>query len=420
MDGWNLDSLGRKCSMRRDHQMVRWCKLVPVGMPSFEILHSFSSLQTLQVLLQSVPSTPVLSCQEAVCNGRRDSFNVMDAVSHALVADAPLPISLLSELGKGPLRKALADLSSDDSVARNLSLWLKLVQTASSPQVTDKHITAASNALCVYLSCSIRSPSSELGQFVLTREVWFEAFHCSQKAFDDGKTKPAFQILDVLCDLLPKLSNPDLVTDIVEKASLPLVRTIVLASPRSAIKKACLVLSCFLRRTPLIQQLGNMIERCVQENEYAWEQRLSEHNIVAADVWGTWKSSTSHLFLALTLAMIDLDTRSAALKMCSVLCNTSEDNPAAPDLQPVLQHVVELYLDRNHAALGSFAENVLPVILHNKEKLLSFIQPYATSCRNDSSRMALFIATIKVGKTKSILSETGMCKCSCKRLDYDH
>ena len=337
----------------------------------------------------------------------------MDAVSRALLEGVPLPVSLLSELGQCSLRQALLDASPDQDVACMLSLWPKLVQTASSPRVNDKHITAASNAVCVYLSCAGASPFTEFSQFVLSEEVWFQAFHCAQKAFDDGKAKPAFQIMEILCDLLQKLTNPNLVAHILEKASLPLVRIILLASPRSDIKKACLLLSCFHRKTPLIQYLDQTVTRSVRENHHAWKLRLSEHNIALADVSTSEEESTIHLFLALIFAMVDLDTRSAALKLCSVFNNDAMvAAAAATDVERLVEQVVRLYFDRNHSAMGTVGENVLPVILHTKGKLISFVQPYASSCRKNASKMALFIAILKVGRLKAILSESGMCNCS--------
>lgn len=331
----------------------------------------------------------------------------MDPISLALSEDIPLPISVLSDLGKGSLRKALADAVSGQTTTHLLRLWPKLVLTAGSPQVNDKHITAASNALCVYLAGGRLSTVTEIQQYVSSEGVWLEAFQCAHKAFNDGKTKPAFQIMETLCDLLQQLGEPRLVNEILKMASLPLVRIILLASPRSEVKKACLMLSCLHRRTPLYGLLDEMLLQCLQHHDYSWRQRLSEHNISIFDVSTHNKGSIAHLLLALILAMVDLDTRTAALKLCSVLCNSAVENTATGGLQSVVERVIQLYLERNHTAMGNYAECVLPVILDNKEKLISFIRPYAISCRDDTSRMALFIAILKVGRSKAILSESG-------------
>ncbi|KAJ9608869.1 hypothetical protein H2200_006640 [Cladophialophora chaetospira] len=331
----------------------------------------------------------------------------MDPVSFALSEDLPLPISILSNLGKGSLRLALLGATNDEDVARILGLWPKLILTASSPQVNDKHITAASNALCVYIACGRSSTVTKLQQYVSSQKVWFEAFQCAHRAFNDGKTKPAFQIMETLCDLLQKPTMDSIPhQDTLEKASLPLVRTILLAAPRSEVKKACLVLSCMHRRMPLHEILDRLVSRCLQENDYAWRQRLTDHNISLSDLSTILKGSITQFFLALILAMVDLDTRSAALKLCSVLSGHAVQQPGAYDLQGVVERVIQLYLEKNNTAIGGYAENILPDILDNQTKLISFIQPYATSCRDDSSRMALFLAILKVGRAKAILSES--------------
>ncbi|OAP59455.1 hypothetical protein AYL99_06753 [Fonsecaea erecta] len=104
--------------------------------------------------------------------------------------------------------------------------------------------------------------------------------------------------------------------------------------------------------------------------------------------------------------MTDLDTRSAALKACSMLCSDASKPTASSTLQALTELAIKLYLERNREALGEFAENILPVILDRKEKFMAFIQPYSRSCHESGSRMALFIAILKVGRAKSILTDS--------------
>ncbi|KIW73054.1 hypothetical protein PV04_01201 [Phialophora macrospora] len=330
----------------------------------------------------------------------------MDPISRALSAELPLSISLLSELGRGSLKKYLINAADGQEVARLLSLWPKLVFTASSPQVNDKHITAASNALCVYLTGASMSPAVDLRHHIISQDAWFEAFRCAHKAFDDGKTKPAFQIMETVCDLFLKLDDTTASVEILQRASLPLIEIIMLASPRSDLKKASLMLACFHRRTPLLPLLDEMVLKCVGENDYAWRERLVEHHITLSDVSSIGSGSIPHLFLALIFAMVDLDTRSAALKLCTLLCDDSHRNTDVPNTRSITERSIELYLERNHAALGSFAEDVLPIILDKQEKLIAFARRYASSCRDRAANMALFVAVLKAGRAKGMLSES--------------
>ncbi|EXJ64489.1 hypothetical protein A1O7_00825 [Cladophialophora yegresii CBS 114405] len=330
-----------------------------------------------------------------------------EPLSRALAEEVPLSISLLSELGKGSLRRDLINTVDGQGITRLLSLWPKLVLTASSPQVNDNHITVASNALCVYLNGGSMSPAAELRKHVISQDAWFAAFQCAHKAFNEGKAKPANQILETLCDLFSKLDD-SMASVVLNRASLPLLKIVLLASPRSDIKKACLMLAYLHRRTPLLPLLDALVLQCVNENDYAWRQRLAEHHIRISDVSNIGKGSIPHLFVALIFAMVDLDTRSAALKLCTFLCDDSHRNTDVSNTRAVVERSIELYLERNHAALGTFAEHVLPMILDKKEKLIAFTQRYASSCYDKGANMAIFIAVLKAGRAKGILSEAEM------------
>lgn len=336
----------------------------------------------------------------------------MDVISRALASEIPLPISILSELGRGSLRRSLNNGPPDLSVLQSPALWHKLVLTAINPQVSDKHITAASNALCVFLNSGAASEVVVVRNFVFSQETWFDAFQCAHKAFNDGKTKPALQIMETLCDLFQGMNDQDAASRILNRASLPLIRIILLSSPRSELKKACLMLSYLLRKASILSHVEELVQKCIEAHSFAWMKRLSEHNITHRDVSDIYKDGITSLFFALIFAAVDLDTRTAALKLCSVLCNANHFEGENSSFQILAERVIQLYLERNHGSLGDFAENVLPVIVSNKERFMAFIQPYASSCHEDSSRMSLFLAALKVGRAKNILSEPGTCNCS--------
>ncbi|KIW77936.1 hypothetical protein Z517_07769 [Fonsecaea pedrosoi CBS 271.37] len=331
--------------------------------------------------------------------------NNMDPISCAISTEVPLPISLLSELGRGSLRAALGNVDGTQDVSGMLIIWHKLVLTATSPRVADKHMTAAANALCVYLHGAAQSNAVSLREFVLSHDVWFEVYHCVHKAFHDGKTKRAKQIMETLCELLALQNDPEVIAEVLRRTSLPLVRVVLLSLPRSEIKKACLILAFLFRKTPLLEQLDQLIQNCRDENRLLWTQRLSQHNLTMSDTSSIGQGNIPHFLLALIFAMTDLDTRSGAIKVCSLLCSESTKSTTSSGLQVPAERAIQLYLERNHAVLGDFAENVLPVILDSKQKFMAFVQPYSKSCQESGPRTALFIAILKVGRAKSILTE---------------
>lgn len=326
----------------------------------------------------------------------------------ALEAPVPLPISILSGLGRGYLRDIFR-APDEEQVRQIIALWPKLVLTAKASQVLDKHITSASNALCVYLNCGIASSVPAVQDLVLSRETWFEAFQCAHKAFDDGKTKPAFQIMETLCDIVRKMSDQETVAEILESATLPLIRTVLLSSPRSDVKKACLMLSCLLRRSAIGESLELFIQQSTVQDLLRWNQQLLKHNISPSEVLCIGNGKMASLFLALIFASMDADTGSAAMKLYSTLCVRNAEQSDSANLQIISEQAVELYLEKNHEALGDFTQNVLPVMLGNRETFMAFVNPRCRSCRQSESAFALFLSSLRVGISKNLLSDAGMC-----------
>lgn len=332
----------------------------------------------------------------------------MNTIKEALVAESPLQIPLLSDLGRGALRAFFARPSDFQSHEDAVPiLWHKLVSTARSPQVLDKHLTSAANALCVFLLAGTSSTVPEVKEFVLTKRTWFEAFQCVHKAFNDGKYKPAFQVLDALCDLVQQMDQKHLNHSLLSDAAVPLIKTVLLASPRSDVKKACQFLTCLIRRTKLTAVLPAYVSSALCDNLTIWHRRLAAYNITPADIQDSGPGQVSSFLLALTFSMNDLDTRSSALKLCSTLCGQEEDIPEWLDRQSQVETVIKLFLERNYASLGVFAEYVLPVILNDKDRLVTFVAPYIVLARHHDSRAAILLAALKVGRTMSMLSEPG-------------
>ncbi len=209
--------------------------------------------------------------------------------------------------------------------------------------------------------------------------------------------------------MLQKMSGEDSIVDILTTATLPLFTIILLCSPRSDLKKACLMLTCFCRKTPIIDHLERLIRETIAKHPLPWEQRLMRHNITTTDVSEIGNGSMPSLLLALILASIDIDIRSTATKTFSVLCSRASGQPNGADLQTLAERVVGLYLERNHEARGEFAQNVLPVVLSDKTRFMAFVESKTSSCRNGEAELALFLSTLRVGASNNTLSETGMC-----------
>ncbi|KIV81025.1 hypothetical protein PV11_08478 [Exophiala sideris] len=348
--------------------------------------------------------TLVTPCSSGPVPQNPSPMTSTDLMSTALEAEVPLPISILSDLGRGYLRK-IFKANDEDKVRQIIALWPKLVLTAKAPQVHDKHVTAASNALCVYLNCGLTSDVPAIQDLILSREAWFDALQCAHKAFDDGKTKPAFQIMETLCDVLRKMSDQEKIAEILRSATLPLIRNVLLPSPQSEVKKSCLMISCLYRKNLIGVSLESFVQQSTADHFLRWNQRLVKHNISPADVSCVENDTMASIFLALIFASIDVDTRSAAMKLYSFLCTSDAEEPAGTSLQITAERVIELYLEKNHESLGDFAQNVLPLVLCDRERFMAFIEPRCHSCCQNESTLALFLLSLRVGVQKNLLSD---------------
>lgn len=333
----------------------------------------------------------------------------MDAITEVLSAEPPLQLPLLIQLGTGGLRSFLDGVTPSQINKTAVSqVWCKLISTVRSSQVVDKHLTAAANALCVFLLTSASSRAPEVKEFILTQQAWFDAFQCVHKAFNDNKPKPAFQVLEALCAICQQLEEKKQISQILKNATLPLIRTVLLASPRPDLKKACLMLSCFVRRTDLATLLSDCISSILLDNDLEWKQRLAIYNITTEDVEACGPEKVYPFLVALTFTMNDLDTRTAALKLCSALCIQDTRSVESLSLQYNVERAIKLFLEKNHNSLGYFAEYVLPLMLSSQDSLFSFIEPYVNSPYKDESKVAILLAALKVGRIATMLSEVGM------------
>jgi len=331
----------------------------------------------------------------------------MEVIDNALTTDAPLSIRVVSELGKSSLQLYFSRKLGDLVLDHTHLLWNKLILTALSSQVTDKHLTAACNALCVFLTCASSSKNVQVEQFALSRSVWFDALSSAHRAFNSGKSKPALQVLETLCQMIRRQPEKEVADGVLREATLPLLRIVLLGTPRAELKKACIMLSCLLQRTPLFDQLVSLATDSLTDVRLGWEDRLSRHNIRAADIQASTDHALAPLLLSLICAMVELDTRSAALKLSSALNTVHPDSSTSTDLNILAGRMIELFLEKNDMVVGDFTDHVLPAILDDAAKFGAWVKHCGLRSRKDPARLTIFLSVLRAGRVKKFVSEDG-------------
>ena len=335
-----------------------------------------------------------------------------------LASPAPLKQSTLSDLGRHGLRSYLLGNEHVPQLDDVKVLWDRLVETALAQNVKDKHLTAACNCVSVFLLSTVSSGSSEIRHFGYSSVIWFQGFDCVQKALNDGKTKPALQVLETLAFMLNEHSDKGTAETILRQSALRAVENIITENPRGSIKSSCIIISCFLRRTSISQHLDSLLTQLLKKVSNGWEQRQLQNNVQLDMTTLEAVPGLSAFFLALLFAINNLETRSAALKVFVQLCQADETTNDGPRRVQSAADMIRLFLDHNDSALNDFSDNVLPVIIDNLAHLATFLELYRPRLRSKEQQIVLFLSVLKVGRTKKLILEHGTSSCPQSRLHH--
>ncbi len=330
----------------------------------------------------------------------------MSTIQSVLDAGPPIAQQTLAELSKGSLREHLHGQSAA-SVPQDIeALWYCLVCSALSEEATEKYLTTVCNSISVFLLGAASSPLSGVKQFATSGKVWFEGFDCAHKAFHGGKTKPALQVLETLAQLLRKHPDHALASNILQRSSQGMLTTLFTGTPGGQIKSVCIALTCLIKKTRLLRMLEDVVAESLDQVSSSWK-RLQLENCIQLPYSFAQQSRSRHLFLALLFAVRKLETRSAALKLFSLLLHSEDWTRGCRPAQSAAE-VIELFLREDAASLGDFADNVIPVIMDDQTKYQTFRDLYKPNEVCLESRLILYLSVIKAGRLKKFLSEDGM------------
>lgn len=332
----------------------------------------------------------------------------MDPLDNLLKHDTPLDQPTLSILAKSTLRKGLVDRDGLLSSDRVKATWLKLLTTGLDSTVTDRHLTAACNCIAVFLLNAASSQSEVVRSFAFAPQTWFQGYDCAWKAFSDGKTKPALQVLETLSHLLSEHPRPEVSLSVLKDSAAGLLKIILTGTPQKHIKISCVALSCYLRTTSFQVELVDILEDVLSQVSNSCKRYQGRNNVSPDVLMSTRPSGMQVLLLALLFAARNLETRSASLKVLVQLCRFTENDQSSQNYTTWAAQMFQIFISNNTDALGDFADNVLPVILDQQLRFDTFLGTYQIHKDSTAQQIVLWLAVLKIGKLKKYIAESGI------------
>ena len=320
---------------------------------------------------------------------------------------APIDQAYLSELSRGLLRQYLHGQYDTPSLVEVDLLWQYLVASTFTRDSSEKYLTAACNCISVFLVSAASSPLADVKDFPMSGEdVWEDAFRCALKAFEGGKTKPALQVLETLAQLLRECPDKTAASERLHDISEELLRVLFIGHPSLPIKTACIAITCFLKKTNLLAQLEDTLAKILNQVSCSWKERQLHNGVSVGDLLHE-PSCARHLFLALLFAVRSLETRSAALRLFTLLLQADDWTRDSSPTQSAAD-MIELFIKQDTDSMGDFADNIISVILDDKARFQTFVDLYRPDNACPESKLVLYLHVLKAGRLKRFLSEAGI------------
>jgi hypothetical protein len=350
--------------------------------------------------------------------------------------DSNLPFTLLSHdlllsMGHGGLKAYFDEEDSPRNRLQKISrIWQDLLTTTKSTAVTDRHLTAACNALCVFLECACSSPLQYVRDFGMARETWLQCFGAILESFEEGKVKPMRQVLITLANILAH--NPDHdVSSSIRKDILIQMTSIILLGETGHVKAALVAMELFIRKVFSFHEVLQCIEYCVHSRQVEWSRRLAAFGVekavsdlpVSASLSDTGSvepdyRTTIAFVLSILMALLSRDTQSAAIALYktystaliasgkgyhiySVSTLKKGERLGAGHVDNHLRAnqsrwivLVQTFLEVYPAALTPFTDFLFPAVFKHDP---NGYKEYADTLHKDDSSLINLLAVIQVG-----------------------
>jgi hypothetical protein len=207
----------------------------------------------------------------------RNSYFKAYLDSEALVT--VLPQDVLLDMGQGALKVYFSNEDGHSDWSQQLSrIWQNLLNTTRNTAVTDSHLTAACNAMCVFLECACSSVMPYVRTFGMSKQTWLQCFEVVLESFEEGKAKPMRQVLTTLANILTR--QPDhVVSNSIQNEVIAKMAGIILLGEAGHMKAAFVALELFIRRVASFEDVLNSIKYCIQDKQMEWSRRLMSFGV---------------------------------------------------------------------------------------------------------------------------------------------
>jgi hypothetical protein len=346
--------------------------------------------------------------------------------SEALVT--VLPQNVLLDMGQGGLKVYFSSEGGHpDSLPPLSRIWQDLLHTTRSATVADSHLTAACNAMCVFLECACSSIMPSVRAFAMSEQTWLQCFEAILKSFEEGKLKPMRQVLTTLASILNR--QPDYaVRNSIQNEIMAKMASIILLGEARHVKGALVAMELFIRKVASFEDVLRPIKHCVQDKQMEWSRRLLSFGAGKAtndlSIPASMSSmaatesefqTTKAFVIALLMALLSRDTQSAAIALYKTYSaaligsgrgdhlysvSTSEisevgteHNLRRPNQSPWIS-LVRAFLEVYPTAVTPFADLLFPVIF--KHHPTSYNE-YADSFQKGSCSLTNLLVVVQVG-----------------------
>jgi hypothetical protein len=339
--------------------------------------------------------------------------------------------NVLLDMGQGGLKDCFRSEDSHSGRLQQISrIWQGLLTTTRSTAVIDRHLTAACNAMCVFLECACSSVLPYVRDFGMSKDTWLQCFEAILESFEEAKVKPMRQVLITLATLLTHHPDQVLSSSIQQEVMTKMAR-IVLLGEAGNMKAALVVIELFIRRVSSFDDVLLSVEYCLHGKRVEWSRRLASFGVekavddllVSGSMSGVasnepeWRATTAFV-VALLMALLSRDTQSAAIALYKTYAtaliesgrgnhlysmSTSkqeekseaglDDNFKRSSQSPWIL-LVQAFLEIYPAAVTPFTDFLFPAIF--KQDPNSY-REYADTLQKDACNLINLLAVVQVG-----------------------
>ena len=338
---------------------------------------------------------------------------------------------VLLDMGQGSLKAYFSGLDCESEPLRTVRrIWQDLLATTRSTAVTDRHLTAACNTMCVFLECACSSILPHVRLFGMSKETWIDCFGAILESFEKGTLKSMRQVLITLANILTHHTE-EVVSVSIQKDVMAKIIGIVLLGEVEQMKAALVVIELFIRKVSSYEDVLNSIKSCFQDKRVEWSRRLASFGFtkVVSELPvqdsrpgtvapGSERWITMTFVTALFMGLLSRDTQSAAIAVYNTysraligsgrgnhlysMSTSKQGDNAEPDADNASKSanqspwifLVNAFLAVHPAAVTPFADFLFPAIFRHDPH---GYEEYTDSLRGDGCNLINVLAVVQVG-----------------------